>query len=288
MLSELLTPQVGFTFGLMLHACIKIVSRKDDTWHWWKFIALFFVAGLFSLMLYDSENRAPLSIPNFILLYGVIFTGLACISFRKQIFIKINEIVLMVWNLGLLYLAISIFGFQPIILVPLALFLLAFFISLFHIKLNQGTQIAMYVWFLLLGVYISVALLPWKELFLSQSAASDFGFVQMFFFGLAVFYTFSSFVFLSYLFIAPPDGFIPSFKEKKYTTDFLHEQFDAKQFHPLATTAALLFLVIIFYLNYRYSFSTDEALLAIVFGASPYLGEYVHTFFHGSIDEYRG
>lgn len=276
-----IAPQIAFILGLSMQACIKIFTAKDKTHVWKKLFSSIALSLFFTFRLYfDKDNHEPFVLVDFLILFGVLFTATACIFFRRQILSEVNELVLLVWNMGLFYLCFTIFGFESIILVPLALSLLAFFISLFHISMSRRTQIGLYIWFMLLGIYTSIALLPWKEIITDQSF-SKLGVVHLFFLGQMLFYSFSYIVYLFY-FVPMIDKTGKSANDTVEHGNIIEQKFDETQFHPYATVIVFFSVVGIFSLNYFFGLVDDKLLLAIVLGVSPFLGEKYHEFVNKS------
>lgn len=276
-LPAIFTPQIAFSLGLVTQACIKVLGAKDKTGMWKKLLSAFLISLFLAFRMYfHKKYHGPFVLENFLTLYVILFTVSLCIFFRREILSEVNELVLLVWNMGLFYLSFTIFGFQPIILIPLALSLLAFGIALFHVKMARQTQVGLYIWFMLLGIYTSIALLPWREI-ISQRSFAHLGIVHLFFLGQMLFYSFSYIVYLAY-FIPMTDKHGKSINDTKEHAKIIEQKFDETQFHPYATVLVFFVVVAICALNYYFAFLNNQVLIAIVLGISPFLGEKYHQF----------
>lgn len=232
-------------------------------------IVLVLFGGLYLYLKTNEDIKAVL------LLSTLFFVTLCALSFREKILPEINEIVLVVWNVGFWYLYITRFGFfNYLSLVLLAPTYLSLVVGVFKVTLNNFTKILLYVWFMIMAVGIALTFLPVKELINSEPIPPMSG-TQAFLLGMMVFYTFTYLLYIVYFIPIPGkhQSFAVRLANIKEHAGVIVSKLNSVQYHPLLMLMILAVTSLAVYVNFTYHFISEGLLLTFLLGFSPLIGE---------------
>lgn len=135
------------------------------------------------------------SLEELIIIAIFIFSLIASIVFIKKILPQINELVLIVWNVGFWYLYLSTFGLLnsliPFLLVPS---LFSIFIGIFRVSLGIFSKAFLYVWFMIIAILIAFMLQTLPTSIRELSSNADL--LRSFFLGMTFFYVITYFFYI--------------------------------------------------------------------------------------------
>ncbi len=274
---SIFSPGVAFGLGMMVQGLYKLVPTLD-TRGWKKLLGIFVFAFLMILVgLLDVKN-GDLGVEDFFIRFCVYVCVFLFFSFRRQILPKINELVLLCWNLGVWYILLKNFGINhPFTLVLLVPTVFSFSVVFLNVQLNKFFQIGLYLWFMIMSCIVTFTYFPWQSV-RTGFQTHHFSSSEMFFLGMAMFYAFAYFLCLL-AFIPLPDKHAKrkkSFKSYKEHLADVQARYDDVQFHPAISFLVTAIVVAALGINYVSHFTSEVVLLGILFGVSPILGEKLH------------
>ncbi|MCX6786011.1 MAG: hypothetical protein NTZ18_04135 [Candidatus Komeilibacteria bacterium] len=264
-------PQLFFGLGVTAQIFFSIRGKFERKDLWPLLSAIFF--SLLIAILYWFKTKGDLG--------GAIISAFYCFIivfvaiFRAKILPKINEIILLVWNVGFWSLYLSMMKpwsyLSLILLIPTCLSLIA---GIFKVNLNIITKILLYLWFMIIAVYISIASMPWNEI-LHSGYTHTISPMQSFLLGVVFFYSFS-YLLCIFHFIPLPDE-NQSFRERmkilKEYINLINSKFDKVQYHPMLMLGFFIILSAIMYLNYSFRLIDQNTLLFFSLSLSIFIGE---------------
>lgn len=267
--------ELFFTLGLLLKAGSEILIRVKDKYLGEKLFGYTFLSALVTLRIVgESVWFESASLVEVLMLFSFICTIVYIFVFRKYFLPEINELMLLIWTISVVYLHFKYLGFEsPLTLVVTIPTLFTLAIVFFRFKLNFLTEVLLYVWFMIMSIIVSLTLIPWSEIFETSFQFTGTR-LEMFFFGMTLFYTLS-YIFYIFYFFPPINKKDPFGEWKEHLLShmkLMSKKFHDTQFHPLTSLLLIVSLVTIFVLNSRYQIMTDVLLFALLFSFSPWLG----------------
>lgn len=272
------SPAMAFGIGLLVQALYKLVPVLDAL----GIKKLFGIIGISFLITVGGVLKGGFTatFEEGFLSFCIIFCGLLFFAFRKKILPKINELVLLCWNIGICYILLKNFGFfHPLILIFSLPTIFSFSIIFLKVKLNRFFQIGLYIWFMVMSIILTFVYFPWSTI-RTGFQTHQFSSLEMFFLGMTMYYVINYYLCLI--------SFLPLTKKRDKPGDamkrvqehatIVENQYDEIQFHPAISFLITAILVSILIVNFVSPFISEVILLGILFSMSPFVGEKLQLF----------
>jgi hypothetical protein len=272
------SPPMAFGIGLLVQALYKLVPVLDAR-GMKKLFGIIFISFLITVggVLKGGFNA---TFEEAFLSFCIIFSGLLFFAFRNKILPKINELVLLSWNIGICYILLKNFGFfHPLILIFSLPTIFSFSIIFLNVKLNRFFQIGLYIWFMIMSIIVTFVYFPWSTI-RTGFQTHHFSSWEMFFLGMTMYYVINYYLCLIAFVPFPQKRDKPgdALKRVREHVDIVENRYDEKQFHPAISFLIAAILVSILLINFVSPFVSEVILLGILFSMSPVCGEKLQFF----------